>query len=273
MPHFDTTDGVTLFYRDWGTGPPAVLVPSWSLSSLMWQYQMAYLDDHGVRCVAYDRRGHGRSDDPGCGFDYDTLADDLAALIEHLHLQEVTLVGHSMGGAEIVRYLTRHGAGRVARIALVAAALPFMLRTEDNPEGMEPSDAEAARDAWRRDLPLGLAEIAPPFFGDGVAGCSVSPELQEWLLDDAGRSSLKAVLDCSRAITATDFRQEMPAISVPTLVIHGDADVSLPLELSGAKSAQLIPGSRLEVYENAPHGLFLTHMARLSSDLLGFITG
>jgi non-heme chloroperoxidase len=257
-----------LFYRDWGTGQPVVFTHSWGMNADMWMYQMVHLAGHGMRCVAYDRRGHGRSSDPGRGFDYNTLADDLAALLEQLDLREVTLVGHSMGGGEIVRYLSRHGAGRVARVVLVGAALPFLLKTSDNPDGVDRSVYDRLFAAWSKDFPKWLADNAPPFLVP-----ETSAEMTQWVIRMCLQCSLLAAIECDRAVAETDFRPELPKVTVPTLIIHGDRDVSTPLELTGKKTARLIPSSQLKVYEGAPHGLFITHMDRLNGDLLAFIRG
>jgi non-heme chloroperoxidase len=272
MPYFQANDGTSLFYRDWGTGLPVLFVSSAGLSSDMWQYQMVGLNEAGLRCVAYDRRGHGRSDDPGRGFDADTLADDLASLLHHLDLRAVVLVGHSMGSAEVIRYLTRHGDSRVSRIALVAASLPFLLKTEDNPDGVEAAAAEAVRAGWRTDLPQWVTDNAAAFFGEGLPGCETSILLQEWLLRDLLSTSLQAAIECNRNVVfGTDYRAEMRTVAVPTLIIHGDKDASCPLEITGAKAAELVPNNRLVVYENAPHGLFLTHVDQLNEDLVTFV--
>lgn len=273
MPHFRASDDTRLFYRDWGTGSPVVFVSSAGLSSDMWQYQMLGLTEAGLRCVAYDRRGHGRSDDPGSGYTPDVLADDLAALLDQLDLRDVTLVGHSMGSAEVVRYLTRHGDARVSRIVLVGATTPFLHKTADNPDGVDGAAAEAVRASWRTDLPRWVTDNAAAFFGEGLAGCTTSPRLQEWLLRDLTRTSLQAAVECNRNVVfEADYRADVRAISIPTLLIHGDSDASCPLEITGAKTAELVPHSRLVVYANAPHGLFLTHVRRLNEDLLAFVT-
>jgi pimeloyl-ACP methyl ester carboxylesterase len=267
-PFIVTGDGASLFYKDWGKGKPAVFVHSWAANSDMWQYQMIHLAEQGLRCVAYDSRGHGRSSDPGQGYDYDTLAGDLAAVIEQLNLREVTLVGHSMGCGVVVRYLSRHGARRVTRAALVAPTTPFILKTEDNPDGVDKRIFEQLRAMWSRDFPKWLADNARPFFAP-----ETSPEMIQWGVRMGLQASLKAVIDCNRAVTETDFRAEAPKITVPTLIIHGDADKSAPLELTGRKTARLIPGSQLKVYEGAPHGLMFTHMDRFNRDLHDFIKG
>ncbi len=269
----ETRDGTSLFIKDWGVGKPVLFITSWALNADMWDYQMTELAGQGLRCVSFDRRGHGRSSQPGHGYDYDTLADDLAAVIERLDLRDLTLIGYSMGGGEIVRYLTRHGSSRVARTVFLGATTPFLLKTADNPEGLEPSAIEGLRAALKEDRPRWFAENAPPFFGQGLPQCSVSPEARQWILDTCQQTPLKALLDANWAVTHTDFRAELRAIKIPTLVIHGDQDKSAPLELTGRKTAGLISGSQLKVYEGAPHALFLTHCERLNGDLLTFIRG
>src|SRR5262249_3060896 len=229
-PFIVTRDGASLFYKDWGNGRPVVFVHSWALNSDMWQYQLLHLAGQGLRCVAHDNRGHGRSSDPGRGYDYDTLAGDLATVIEQLDLREITLVAHSMGCGVAVRYLSRHGDKRVARVALVSPSLPFLLKTEDNPDGVDGSVLDKLRATWSKDFPKWLADNAPPFFT-----AETSPEMIQWGVRMCLQASLKALIDCNRADTETDFRAELPKITAPTLIIHGDKDVSMPLELTGRK--------------------------------------
>jgi non-heme chloroperoxidase len=265
----ETDDGMCLFFRDWGVGEPVLFLSSWATNTDLWQYQMLSLSEQGQRCIAFDRRGHGRSSDPGRGFACDRLADDLATVIDRLELRKLTLVGHSLGCGEIVRYMTRYGGGRVARIVLVAPALPFMTKTLDHADGVLDSDGIAAMRAMlTSDLPGWLAANARPFFGPDA-----SPALVDWGIGAFLGTSLKAALDCSRVVFDTDYLAELPRIAVPTLVIQGDQDVSCPLELTGKKTARLIPGSHLTVYEGGPHGLMFSHRARLNADLLTFIRG
>jgi pimeloyl-ACP methyl ester carboxylesterase len=259
-------DGTRLSWREWGRGAPALFVHSWCLESQMWDYQVAALGDRGIRCIAYDRRGHGGSDQPAHGYDYDTLADDMASVIEMLDLTDLTLIGHSMGGAEIVRYLSRHGGGRVRRVVLLAPVLPYFTKTADNPQGVPAEMIEAMRAEWRKDFPRWVAQNAPAFFTP-----ETSPELTRWLVDMLLRSPLPVALACNRTVVETDFRAELPRLRVPTLLIHGDKDASAPLEITGRPAAQLIPDCRLKIYEGAPHGLMFTHMARLHADLLEFL--
>jgi non-heme chloroperoxidase len=266
-PYIRTRDGQSLFYKDWGKGAPVVFLGAWGLRSDMWDYHMVPLSEQGLRCVAYDRRGHGRSSHPGGGYDYDTLADDLAAVLDTLDLHGVTLVGMSMAGGEMVRYLTRHGARRIARLLFVAtAATPFLTQTADNPAGIPAERFEYfRRNVLLRDFPKWLEDNRQPFFVP-----ETSPQMQEWIRTLMLGNSMKALIECNRSMTSTDFRSELPRISIPCLLIHGDKDVSAPIDLTGRPTAKMIPGAQLNVYEGAPHGLFLTHMERLTGDLLAF---
>jgi pimeloyl-ACP methyl ester carboxylesterase len=265
----ESADGTNLFYRDWGAGSPVVFLAPWAMHSSWWEQQTIYLADRGLRCISYDRRGHGRSGLPGRGYDFDTLSSDLDALIEQLSLHDIMLVGHSMGCGEVVRYLTRHGSRRVARIALIATNTPLVLKTADNPDGAEKAVLEKARMDLTRDSPGVIARAAPSFFG--ASKNTVSQEMMQWwtrmMVDGC---SLKVMIDLHRMFTETDFRPELTQIKTPTLLIHGDIDVSARLEMTGRKTAQLIPGSRLTIYENAAHGLPVTHADRLNADLLAF---
>ncbi|WP_051178444.1 alpha/beta fold hydrolase [Nocardia concava] len=271
MPFIETRTGTTLFYRDWGTGRPVVFCSAWAMDSTEPRGVMADLVARGFRAIALDRRGHGRSDDPGLGYDYDTLADDLADLLDHLNLHDATMVGHSMGGGEIVRYLTRYRSARVDRLVLVAAALPFLLATPDNPEGVPAEAAEALRDSWRHGLDTWLTDNADPYVGAGLPGCAVSQFARDRALASILGTSLQAAIESNRSVVETDFRAELPAITVPTLIIHGDTDASISLEFGGRRQADLLPNSELIVYENAPHALYLTHGERLTADLLAFL--
>ena len=271
-PYIEAADGTSLFYKDWGTGEPVVFVHGGQLGADMWEYQMTPLASQGLRCVAYDRRGCARSSQPDHGYDFDTLADDLAALIEQLDLRQVTLVGHSMGCGDIARYLSRHGAGRVARAVLVAPTTPFLLKTADNPDGVDKAVFDAMVAELSEDRPRYLADAAPALFGVGLPNVSVSPEMVRWGVGLALRASPKATIEMTRTFAETDLRPDMPAFTVPTLVVHGAGDRSAPLELCGRKTAEAIPESRFEVYDTG-HGLFITEKDRLNRDLLGFIQG
>jgi len=223
-----------------------------------------------LRCIAYDRRGHGRSSKPNFGYDCDTLADDLSALLAELDLSGVTLVSHSFGSAEVVRYLSRHGAGRIAKIVLIApAALPFVTKTTDNPNGIPAEQLEFFRTkVLQADFPKWLEDGKKAFF---VAETSSS--LQDWVKELMLSTPLPVAIETNRRISSTDFRKELRGITVPTLIIHGDKDASAPIDLTGRPTAALIPKAQFKVYEGAPHGIFLTHKDRLNADLLGFIKG
>jgi pimeloyl-ACP methyl ester carboxylesterase len=266
-PFVEARDGTNLFVRDWGQGKPLVFAAPWALNSDYWEYQMTPLSARGLRCVAYDRRGHGRSDEPAHGYDLDSLADDLAAVMDQADLRDVTLIGHSMGAAEVVRYLTRHGTRRVARLALIAPVTPFTLKTDDNPEGVPRESLEKSRTEFAADRPSKIAEAAAGFFGPKN---SVSQPVVDWWTRQILQCSLKHLLTMHRAYTETDFRPEVRAITLPTLILHGDNDVSTSLDLTSRRTAALIHGSELKVYEGAAHGLAFTHQARMNHDLSVF---
>jgi non-heme chloroperoxidase len=254
----DTDDGASLFYVDWGAGKPVLFTHAWGLNGDIWEYQLTELVDRGLRGIAYDRRGHGRSTDPGRGYDFDRLADDLAAVINRLDLNDVTLVGFSMGNGEAVRYLQRHGSARIARLVMVSTIRP---QTD--------SDLGA--------LIAGLKQDRPAFFANGVTAftgghAAVSPAMTEWVIAQFMRASPKGTIECMRAISRSDFRADMRAVTVPTLIVHGDKDQVNPPE-NAKKVAELIPGCELKLYEGAPHGLVVTHRDRLARDILAFARG
>jgi pimeloyl-ACP methyl ester carboxylesterase len=263
-----TSDGAALFYRDWGTGSPLVFLAPWGLHSDWWEYQMAFLSAHGLRCIAYDRRGHGRSVESAAGYEFNTLSDDLSAVMQQLDLQHVTLVAHSMGCGELVRYFSRHGGRGIARVVMVAPITPMTLKTPDNPDGVDTATLEKAREALCKDRPHVIAAAAPAFFG--APKNPVSAEMMQWWTDMLLQCSMKVLLQLHRVFTTTDFRPDLRAISRPTLVIQGDCDTSTPLELTGRRTTALIPGSQLKVYEGAAHGLPITHADRLNHDLLAY---
>ncbi|MFN0218154.1 MAG: alpha/beta fold hydrolase [Hyphomicrobium sp.] len=271
MPWVKAKDGTQLYTLDWGSGPPIVFIHGWPLSSSMWEYQMVPLAEAGFRCVAYDRRGFGQSNKPYTGYDYQTLATDLAAVLEQLDLNDVTLVGFSMGGGEVAEYLARHnGAGRVTRAALVSSITPFLLQTADNPDGVAASVFEGMKAGLRKDRAAFLTDFTETFFGVGVLSSPVSMPMLASICEVAMVASPRATLDCVDAFSSTDLRAACRAISVPTLVIHGDADKTTPIKPTGHAAAELIPHAELEIYEGAPHGLFYTHRERLNRDLAAF---
>jgi len=264
--YIEARDGTHLYWREWGRGPSILFLTSAALPVEMWTYQMTAFADAGFRCLTFDRRGHGRSDVPAHGYDYDTLADDLDSVIEALDLHDLTLVSHSMAGGEIVRYLTRHGGRRIARTVMLAPTTPFFLKTQDNPHGVPEEAFEALRAGWRKDYPRWVAENTDAFFTP-----ETSPAMKAWMVSLITQITVPVAIACNQAVTTTDFRTEMQAIRTPTLIIHGDKDASAPLALTGQPSAALIPGCELKVYAGAPHGLMYTHSDRLHADMLGFI--
>jgi pimeloyl-ACP methyl ester carboxylesterase len=266
--HVVTRDGVALFRRDIGEGSPVVFLASWSLPSDSWFAQIEALSAAGFRCLAYDRRGHGRSANPGRGYDYDTLADDLADVLEAHAIEGATLVTFSGAAGEAVRYLSRHGRHRVARLAMVGPTTPLLVRREDNPEGFDPAMLEALRAEIARDFPAWLEAAARPF-----GGPRASQAMLDWVRGLALQASLPALLAFHRALSETDFRAELRALDLPVLVIQGEADETCPLHLTGRRTADLAPGARLLVYPGAPHGVPVSDTRRLSDDLLRFARG
>ncbi len=266
------SDGAEIFYQDWGAGRPVVLSHGWPLNSDSWEAQALYLANNGYRVIAHDRRGHGRSTRTWHGNEMDTYADDLAALLEHLDLREATLVGFSTGGGEVARYLGRHGTGRVAQVVLVSAVPPFMLKTDDNPGGVPVEVFDGIRAGSLADRSQLYRDLADgPFFGHNRPGANVSSGSRDafWLQSMA--AGHRNAYECIAAFSATDFRPDLDAIDVPTLVIHGDDDQVVPFEVGGAASAARIKDARLVVYPGAPHGITDTHKQRLGDDLLGFL--
>lgn len=273
MSYVTTEDGTRIFYKDWGPpdGSPVLLSHGWPLNSDAWESQALYLAEHGCRVIAHDRRGHGRSTQTWTGNEMDTYADDLATVLDTLDLTNLTLVGHSTGGGEITRYVGRHGTARVAKLVLVSAVPPMMLRTDDNPEGLpiEVFDAiRAGERASRAQLYRDLAD--GPFFGHNRRG-DVPQGVRDafWLQGLA--SGHRNAYECIAAFSATDFRADLAGIEIPTLVIHGDDDQIVPFEVGGQRSAELVAGAELKVYAGAGHALPDTEKQRLSEDLLAFI--
>lgn len=269
-----TKDGVELYYKDWGPkdGPVVTFSHGWPLSSDSWEAQMIFLASEGYRVVAHDRRGHGRSSQPWHGNDMDHYADDLAAVINSLDLKDVTLVGFSTGGGEVARYIGRHGTDRVAKVVLVSAVPPLMLKTADNPNGLPIEVFDGIREASldnRSQLYLDIA--SGPFFGYNRPGAEPSQGLIQSFWVQGMQAGHKNTYDSIAAFSATDFREDLKKFDVPTLVIHGDDDQIVPLEISGQASADQITDAQLIVYEGAPHGLADTHKDRLNQDLLTFL--
>jgi len=274
MPHIPVEDGTQIFYKDWGSdGSPVLLSHGWPLNSDAWEAASRFFADHGHRAIAHDRRGHGKSSQTWAGNEMDTYADDLATLIDVLDLRDVTLIGHSTGGGEITRYIGRHGTDRVAKVILVSAVPPLMVRTDDNPGGLpvETFDAIRAGEAANRSqLYRDLAD--GPFFGHNRTGDVLQGTRDAFWLQGLAAGTHNAY-ECIAAFSATDFRTDLIKIDVPTLVIHGDDDQIVPFEISGKLSAQLVPNAQLLVYEGGAHGLPDTDRERLHADMLAFIDG
>ena len=265
-------DSINIFYQEYGTGTPVVFIHGWPLNHEMWEYQLLEISKYNIRCIAYDRRGFGKSDRPWKGYDYDTLADDLNELITQLNLSKVVLVGFSMGGGEVARYIGKYGADKIAKVVFVSSVTPFRLKTEDNPEGSEKSTFDTTVLKIETDRPAFLSEFGRKFYGADKVSSTVSPALLEWNQMLCLMCSAKATVDCVRSFSETDFRDDLKKITTPVLIIHGDTDDIVPIKASGNKTAELIPHAKYIVYNDAPHGLFITEKEKLNSDLIKFIT-
>ena len=266
-----TGDDTVLYYKDWGSGLAVVFSHGYPLSSDAWENQMMFLLQHGYRVIAHDRRGFGRSSQPSQGYDYDTFADDLAALVEALDLRDATFVGHSMGGGEVARYIGRHGEGRVAKVALVAAVTPFLLQTATNPHGAPIEVFDGMRAAVQADRSQWNKDATTPYYSYNRPGAKVSDGVREDYWRQGMATGLLAAYHAIGAFSETDFREDLAKISVPTLVVHGSDDQIVPFEISGELAAKAVKNARLVVYEGGSHGLLITQKDRLNADLLSFL--
>ncbi|AKL10473.1 TPA: alpha/beta hydrolase [Kluyvera intermedia] len=270
MSTIKTQDGTQIYYKDWGAGKPVLFSHGWPLDGDMWDSQLNFLAERGYRVIAFDRRGFGRSDQPWEGYNYDTFASDINDLITALDLQDVTLVGFSMGGGDVSRYIGRYGTARVKALVLLGAVTPIFGKTADYPQGVDASVFEGIRDGLRKDRAQFISDFATPFYGIN-AGQTVSQGVLTQTLNIALLASLKGTIDCVTAFGETDFRQDIAKVNVPTLVIHGSNDQIVPFESTGKVAAEMIPGAQLKVYDNAPHGFAVTHQDQLNNDLLTFL--
>ena len=274
MSFVTTSDGAQIFYKDWGVGQPVVFSHGWPLNADSWEAQMLFLASNGFRCIAHDRRGHGRSSQPWDGNEMDTYADDLATLIETLDLRDVVLIGFSTGGGEVARYVGRHGTERVAGVVLVSAVPPLMLKTANNPGGLPIEVFDGIRAGSIGDRAQLYRELADgPFFGNNRPGANVPQTTRDNFWLQGMQSGHRNAYECIAAFSATGFRGDLEQVDVPTLVIHGDDDQIVPFEVGGKASAALIEGATLKVYPGAPHGITDTHKEQLNADLLAFAQG
>jgi non-heme chloroperoxidase len=260
-----------IFYEDLGKGRPVILIHGWPLDHTMWDHQVAALTDAGFRCIAYDRRGFGKSNKPLTGYDYDTLTSDLKALIDELQLEDAVLVGFSMGGGEVVKYFSNYGGQGVTKAVLISSIAPFMLQTEDNPDGVPQEQINEIAANIQKDRPGFLGDFGKQFYGVGLLNSPVSEQRLTFDLICAMQATLKSTLGCAVSFSSTDLRPNMASVNVPTLIIHGDDDQTVPIKPTGEQAARMISGAEFIVYEGEPHGLFITAKDQLNADLIDFI--
>ena len=269
-----TRDGTQLFYKELGQGRPVVLIHGWPLSADSWDPVMMALAENGYRAIAYDRRGFGRSDQPSSGYEYDTFADDLADVMSALDVnRDAALVGFSMGGGEIARYMSRHGGAGVSQAVLVSSVVPFMLKTDDNPDGVPQETFDDMTAGMKKDFRHFFTGFFEDFYGDGILRDKVSSEEKHWAWTTTMMASQYATLQSAKAFATTDFRGDLPHLTVPTLVIHGTADKTVPIDATGRQVADKVPTASLIEYDGEPHAVFATQTERLIDDLLGFLGG
>ena len=269
--NIENPSSVNIFFEDQGTGRPVVLVHGWPVSHEMWEYQVNALLNAGYRCITYDRRGFGQSDKPWTGYDYNTLSDDLHELIITLDLRDVVLVGFSMGGGEVARYLGRYGSSRVSKAVLISSVVPLLIKTEDHEDGVPGEVFDEMIAKIQDDRPAFLSEFGKQFFNEGILNKPVSQEIQNWMHQLAVVASPKATSDCVRSFSETDFRTDLSTVTVPVMIIHGDTDKIVPINATSELASLQLPNAAFYRFEDAPHGLFITHKEELNTLLINFI--
>ena len=273
MSTITTNDGTQIYYKDWGRGQPIVFSHGWPLNADAWESQMVYLASNGYRCIAHDRRGHGRSSQPWNGNDMDAYADDLATLVEALDLKDVIHIGHSTGGGEVARYIGKHGTKRVAKAVLISAVPPLMLKTAANPGGLPKDVFDGIRADVLADRSQFFKDLSAPFYGANRPGAKVSQGLRDSFWRQGMQAGFKSAFDCIKAFSETDHTEDLKKFDVPTLIIHGDDDQIVPIGAAAMLSSQIVKGSTLKVYPGAPHGLTSTHKDQVNTDLSAFLKG
>lgn len=273
MPYVTAKDGAEIYYKDWGTGPAVFFSHGWPLSADMWEQQMLFFGQQGFRVLAHDRRGFGRSSQPWDGYDYDTFADDIALVLEHADVDDVALVGFSMGGGDVARYIARYQGARVSKACLTSAVTPFFMKADDNPDGAPAEIFDGIREGLVKDRPQFLDDFNALFYGTNRNSGAVSDGILKQTLQIALMGGIKGTYDCVGAFSESDFRPDMSAFTMPTLIIHGDADQVVPIKPTAEQAHRLIPHSELKVYEGAPHALVVTDKDRYNADLLAFLRG